>query len=274
MAEVFPPRGRGRLQVIQGVGWLTGCQGNQERSPPHLINYHSKDTSDLKIRTISSCGQGQVCRHLLIRLYDEEGSARWGEYRRHRDWSSRGCTESKRTAILSGLVIQECTSLQIFRKWLSKKKKTKNSEACKFGRILLLGIILYEEPWICTQILAGFYKIVKNEKDITFNILEGNLRCHFQGLWRTLFLYLSTEKNSARGKVIDRKRLTRLGHLRFTSGWVRNAMPCPENLAGYSFIIRAEKGRRPSLSFLSRHHSYIISSSSRLSSFPVPTWSS
>ena len=31
-----------------------------------------------------------MCRHLLIRLYDEEGSARRVEYRRHRDWPSRG----------------------------------------------------------------------------------------------------------------------------------------------------------------------------------------
>ena len=122
------PEGEGGYKLYRELtsGWLTGCQGNQERSPPRLINYHSKDTSDLEIETISSWGQGQVCRHLLIRLYDEEGSARWVEYRRHRDWSSRDCTESKRTAILSGLVIQECTSLQIFREWLCIKKTLKH----------------------------------------------------------------------------------------------------------------------------------------------------
>ena len=44
-------------------------------------------------------------------------------------------------------------------------------------------------------------------------------------------------------------------------------MPCPENLVGYSFIIKGKVGRRRrrSLSFLSRHHACIISSSSRLS---------
>ena len=44
-------------------------------------------------------------------------------------------------------------------------------------------------------------------------------------------------------------------------------MPCPKNLVGYSFIIKgkAEKGRRPSLSFLSRRPGFIISSSSKLS---------
>ena len=45
-----------------------------------------------------------------------------------------------------------------------------------------------------------------------------------------------------------------------------------ENLLGYSFIITGKvgRGRRPSLTFLSRHHSSIISSSSRLSKFPRP----
>ena len=44
-------------------------------------------------------------------------------------------------------------------------------------------------------------------------------------------------------------------------------MPRHKNLVGYSFIIKGktERGRRPSLSFLSRHPVFIISSSSRLS---------
>ena len=43
-------------------------------------------------------------------------------------------------------------------------------------------------------------------------------------------------------------------------------MPCPENLLVYHFIIKGKvgRGRRPSLSFLSRHHASVISSSSRL----------
>ena len=43
-------------------------------------------------------------------------------------------------------------------------------------------------------------------------------------------------------------------------------MPCPENLLGYSFIIKGKvgRGRRPSLSFLNRHHASNISSSFRL----------
>ena len=53
----------------------------------------------------------------------------------------------------------------------------------------------------------------------------------------------------------------------------------PENLVGYSFIIRGrvERGKRPhSSSFLSRCHAYIINSSSRCGAgdFFVPTWSS
>ena len=44
-------------------------------------------------------------------------------------------------------------------------------------------------------------------------------------------------------------------------------MPCSENLWNYSFTIKGKAGRerRPSLSFLSRCHASIISSSSRLS---------
>ena len=76
-------QGRERLQ-LQGKlksGWLISCQGNQQRGAPltaSLINYHSGDSSHLKSRPNTSWGQGQVHGHLLIKLYDEEGSsARW-----------------------------------------------------------------------------------------------------------------------------------------------------------------------------------------------------
>ena len=54
----LPPRGRGRLPVIHGVNirlahGLPGKPG-EKSPPPRLINYHSKDTSDQKIRAISS----------------------------------------------------------------------------------------------------------------------------------------------------------------------------------------------------------------------------
>ena len=49
--------------------------------------------------------------------------------------------------------------------------------------------------------------------------------------------------------------------------WAGQRMLYPENLLGYSFIIKGKmgRGRRTSSSFLSRHHASIISSSSRLS---------
>ena len=52
--------------------------------------------------------------------------------------------------------------------------------------------------------------------------------------------------------------------MRFTSGWMRE--PGPQNLLGYSFIIKGkvERGRRTSLSFLHRRPISIISFSSRL----------
>ena len=33
-----------------------------------LLNYHRVGSADVKIRTIASLGQGQVHRHLLVRL--------------------------------------------------------------------------------------------------------------------------------------------------------------------------------------------------------------
>ena len=55
--------------------------------------------------------------------------------------------------------------------------------------------------------------------------------------------------------------------MRTTSGWAGGVL-CPENLLGYSFIIKGKmgRGRRTSLTFLSRRDIFIISSSSRLSS--------
>ena len=54
-------------------GWLISCQRNPQKGTPlttPLINYHSGDSSDLKIRTITSWARGQVHKHLLIRIYD------------------------------------------------------------------------------------------------------------------------------------------------------------------------------------------------------------
>ena len=47
--------------------------------------------------------------------------------------------------------------------------------------------------------------------------------------------------------------------------WVEEGVLHPENLVGFSFIIKGKVARgRRTLSFLSRHHTSIISSSSRL----------
>ena len=50
-AVVFPTTGRGSLPVVGELilGWLINCQGN----------YHSGDSSDLTIRTVTSWGQGE-----------------------------------------------------------------------------------------------------------------------------------------------------------------------------------------------------------------------
>ena len=72
-------------------------------------------------------------------------------------------------------------------------------------------------------------------------------------------------KNSARGKVIDKKWFIRIGCL-----WglqeSRREGAAPWVLSGLYFYNQRNGGRerRPSLSFLSRHHASIISSSSRL----------
>ena len=77
---------------------------------------------------------------------------------------------------------------------------------------------------------------------------------------------LSAEKNSTRGKVIDKKWLIRVGGFwgLHAGGW---EMLCPKNLLGYSFKIKGQvrRWRRTSLSFLSQCHASILSSSSRLS---------
>ena len=78
-------------------------------------------------------------------------------------------------------------------------------------------------------------------------------------------LCLSTEKNSVRSKVIDKKWFIRIGCL-----WglqvTGKVVSCPKNLLSYGFITKGKVKRgRTSLSFLSRRHASIISSSSRLS---------
>ena len=66
-------------------------------------------------------------------------------------------------------------------------------------------------------------------------------------------------------KEVNKKWFIRIGHL-----WDLQEdeweMSCPRNFMGYSFIIkgRVARGKRPSLSFLSRCRASIISSSSRL----------
>ena len=97
------------------------------------------------------------------------------------------------------------------------------------------------------------------------------MRCHLweEGVLKSSTpLCLSIEKNSVRGKAI-RTDLLDWGILLINScevyKWVSERALCPENLLGYSFIIKGKVGRRrPSLSFLSRCHVSIISSSSRL----------
>ena len=84
----------------------------------------------------------------------------------------------------------------------------------------------------------------------------------FWGLWRTpvpQFFMSHLRNNSARGKVVDK------WFIRIESLWGlhvgRWGAAAPRELTGYSFIVKgkAERGRRCSLSFLSRCHASIIS---------------
>ena len=83
-------------------------------------------------------------------------------------------------------------------------------------------------------------------------------------------LCLSTEKISSRGKVIRTDSLEQDTCAVYK--WVGKGVLCPENLLGYSFIIKGKmgRGRRASLTFLSRRPVFIISSSSRLSTGVFP----
>ena len=49
---------------------MSGLLGEFTEEHAPLINYHSRDNSDLKSRTITGRGWGQVCSHLLIRVHD------------------------------------------------------------------------------------------------------------------------------------------------------------------------------------------------------------
>ena len=89
---------------------------------------------------------------------------------------------------------------------------------------------------------------------------------HFSTLRKFGFLMSPHRKNLVRGKVMDKKGFIRIGHL-----WglqeASKRVPHPENLVGYSFIIKGKvrRGERPlSSSFLSRCQISIISSSSSL----------
>ena len=64
-------RGEGGYQLTSG--WVIGYHGNQQRSTSFTSPFDKLSwwrCSDLQIRTITSWGLGQVCRHLLIRLND------------------------------------------------------------------------------------------------------------------------------------------------------------------------------------------------------------
>lgn len=89
--------------------------------------------------------------------------------------------------------------------------------------------------------------------------------CRFQGsqeLWHHRPLCFSPERNSARGRELDKKRFIRT-LVRFTSG--RQVLHCLWYSVGYTFIIRGREGRRrrPFLSFLSTRRVSAISSSPR-----------
>ena len=96
--------------------------------------------------------------------------------------------------------------------------------------------------------------------------------CHFRGSLKssgTIVLTSQCREEFGKSKIIDKKWFITIGYLWGfqAGGW---EMTCPGNLLGYSFIfyiIKGKVGRRrgPSLSFLSRCHVLIISSSSRLS---------
>ena len=88
-------------------------------------------------------------------------------------------------------------------------------------------------------------------------------RCCCRGLQGARSFMSQGRKNSARGKVIDKKWFIRRGLL---WGLQAGRQALPGYLVGYIFILKGRegKGRRPSLSFLSRCHAFITSSSSRL----------
>lgn len=97
----------GRENCYQISSWVT--KKPAEEHALHCL-FESAITVEIKImlniRTVTTWGLRQVCRHLLIRLCDWEGrSVMWVGYRWSRDWSSRGCVESKPIAILGGLTI-------------------------------------------------------------------------------------------------------------------------------------------------------------------------
>ena len=92
-----------------------------------------------------------------------------------------------------------------------------------------------------------------------------NWRVSFWGtLKSSSSLSLRTGESSLRGKVIDKKWFVRTGH---SWGWHvgRQEGTMPWELSGCSFITKAEVGRGRPLSFLSRCHASILSSSTGLS---------
>ena len=101
MAAAFTPRGRGRLPVIGGSGiwlahWLTRklAEGHSPYCPFGKLPLWR--CYNLSIRTITSWGGSKYV-------------GMWVGCRWSRHWSSRGCTKSKRTTILGGLIIHLLT---------------------------------------------------------------------------------------------------------------------------------------------------------------------
>ena len=129
------------------------------------------------------------------------------------------------------------------------------------------------QPWVWTPepcwyfwnffFFFKLYKIVLVLPNIKTGVILG-------GLWRAPVpqSFMSQCKEFGKSKMIGKKWFITIGYLWGfqAGGW---EMACPGNLLGYSFIfyiIKGKVGRRrgPSLSFLSRCHVFIISSSSRL----------
>ena len=85
------------LQEELTAGWFMGYQGKEQKSItliPSLLSCHQVEIFSFKGKEKHWLGQGAIRRKV-----SHVSRCRWS-----RDWSSRGCIESKRTAILGGLI--------------------------------------------------------------------------------------------------------------------------------------------------------------------------